>query len=358
MAKIVLTIDGSIGPYGFSKQWLNYMLQDHENDEIEVNISSLGGSVDHAISMHDRLAAHGNSTAILTGMVASAGTIIALSSKPTKMSKNSLYLIHQPMTWIDEWGTLNEDDIDALIAKLGKDKNDLGKVTLVIAKMYASRTGKPAKDILDLMKKETWLTAEEAKEWGFIDEIFTPSKVVNYADDMAMLAMIHANGYPAPGLINQLDDEGILSRFTKKLNDYIDSLKTKHIPKPIQMKKQFLNLNKSLKVDNLESSDEGVFLNEDQLNVIDKEIEARAAAETARTTAENSLTSATTALDSIGETVSAAGTIDEKITAIKALLAAKPGSKPAGTQSADHHPTNDGVDWEVLNALPHMQDND
>ncbi len=355
MAKIVLIIDGSIGPYGFSKQWLNYMLQDHDNDEIEACISSLGGSVDHAISMHDRLAAHGNSTAILTGMVASSATIIALSSKLTKMSQNSLYLIHKPMTWIDEWGTLNEDDIDALIAKLGKDKNDLGKVTLVIAKMYATKTGKPVKDILDLMKQETWLTADEAKEWGFVDEVFTPSKIVNYADDMAMIAMIHANGYPVPGVINQMDDEGIIARVTEKIKDF---LKPKHIPKPIEMKKQFLNLNKSLKVDKLESSDEGVYLNEDQLAVIDQEIEARAAADTARTTAENSLTSANTALDSIDETVSTAATIAEKVTAIKALLAAKPGSKPAGTKGADQHPTNDGVDWDTLNALPHMQDND
>jgi len=54
------------------------MLTGADSYEIEVHISSLGGSVDHAVAIHDRFSSHGNVTAILTGMVASAATILAL----------------------------------------------------------------------------------------------------------------------------------------------------------------------------------------------------------------------------------------------------------------------------------------
>ncbi len=37
--------------------------------------------------------------------------------------------------------------------------------------MYSRKTGKPTSGILTLMKEVTWLNAEEALGWGFIDEI-------------------------------------------------------------------------------------------------------------------------------------------------------------------------------------------
>lgn len=358
MAKKILIIDGSIGNYGYSKQWLNYMLNGADNDEIEVQLSTLGGSVDHAIAMHDRLATHGNVTAILTGMVASSGTVIPLSVK-TRMSQNSMYLIHKAMIWIDEWGTMNEDDIDDLIAKLEKEKNEVAKVTLVIAKMYASKSGKGVKEILDLMKKQTWLTADEAKEWGFVDEVFAPSKVINYAEDLSMVAMLQANGYPVPErkgtkppVATQVDEESLFNRLSARIQDIFK-------PNYNSMKKQFLNLNRVLKVEKLESSNEGVFLNEEQLGAIEQDLGARAQADTARSTAETSLTNATTALDSIDVSVKNAVTIENKVAAIKTLLARKPGSKPAGVQGKkDPEVKDEGVDWDTLNSLPHMKEVD
>jgi len=45
------------------------------------------------------------------------------------MNENSFYLIHKAMNWVDEWGSMNEDEIDALIAKLETQKQQLAKVT-------------------------------------------------------------------------------------------------------------------------------------------------------------------------------------------------------------------------------------
>lgn len=329
------------------------MLTGADNDEIEVQISSLGGSVDHAMAIHDRFAQHGNVTAVLTGMVASAATMIPLGARKTKMSQNSMYLIHKAMIGIDIFENMNEDGIEELIQQLEKDKNEVAKSTLVIARMYATKSGKPVKEILNLMKQETWLTAEQAKEWGFIDEIFTPGKIINYAEDKNLVAMIQANGYPIPNRQSP-DEDSLFNRLQSRFTDLFKN--SKHN----SMKKQFLNLNKALKVDKLESSDdEGIYLNEEQLNIIDQQIANATQANADKQTAETNLLNAINSLNSIGESVSKAETMEDKVTAIKNLLAHKPGVKPSGIQSSkDPDMRDDGVDWETLNSLPHMKELD
>jgi protease-4 len=72
--------------------------------------------------------------------------------------------------------------------------------------------------------------------------------------------------------------------------------------------------------------------------------------------AESQLTNATTALDAIDDSVKTAATVTDKVAAVNILLAAKPGAKPSGVNSSeDKNATKDNVDWETINALPHMQ---
>ncbi len=197
MAKEVI-IDGYIGPYAYSKQYIRAMLEGSKGKETKVKISSLGGDLNHAINIHDQFVEHANIVVEFSSFSASSATIIALGAKTSKMNKNSFYLIHKVMSWIDEWGYMNEDDLEEIIAKLEKEKNENAKITLQIAKMYSDKSGKSVKDILDLMKKQTWLTAEEAKEWGFVDEITESATKVNYLEDYRMVAMIAGSGLPEP----------------------------------------------------------------------------------------------------------------------------------------------------------------
>lgn len=200
MAKLVLNIDNYIGPYGYSKQWVTQMLQGHENDEVIVNLSSLGGSVDHALSIHDQFVKHGNVTAVISGFVASATTLIAMGCKKVIMSENAFFLVHKVLGWVDVFGYFNEDDLETIIADLTKKKNENAKITLQLARIYSKRNEKPVKDILSLMKEETWLNAEECIDWGFIDEIEKVSaNKVNLLEDMQLVALITCNGLPMPG---------------------------------------------------------------------------------------------------------------------------------------------------------------
>jgi len=364
MKKIV--IDGQIGPWQYSKQYVREMLKDSAKEEVEVNVSSLGGSVDDAIDIHEQFAAHGNITILYTGFNASSATLLGLSAKKIRMSENAFYLIHKPMFWVDLFDRMNEDDIDATIANLEKQKNDLGKITLVLARMYKDKTGMSIQEVLNLMKEEKWLTAEEAKKMGFVDEIVKPAQAVNYLEDVNMMKMVEASGYPVPGRTPKvsvpapppanIDETKLIDKITARITEIF---KPKHT-----MKKQFTLVNTALKVEKLESTEEGVFFNETQLEAIEAELARVATAETARTEAETARdnaiaaqTAAANAFDTLDATVAAATTPEAKLAAIKTLLAAKPAEKPAGVKT-DGDPaaaSADGVDWETLNSLPHMK---
>ena len=384
MAQKIIVIDGYIGPYGYSKQFIRNELAGNGKNPVTVKISSLGGSVDDAISIFDQFVEHGNVTAELSAFVASSATLVSLGAKTVRMNENSFYLIHKAMNWVDEWGTMNEDEIDALIMKLEAQKQQLAKITLQLAKMYVKKTGKTLDEIISLMKQESWLTAEEAKAWGFVDEVFIPEVAVNYLDNLQMVAMITGNGFPEPPRKSkapvaereavEADEESLFTRIWNKILNKQQEITPKN---KVDMKKQFLNVNKVLNVEALEATEEGVFLNEAQLELVENQIaqidtltsehttaidaanaELSAANDTVigitaeRDTARTELTNALDPFNAIDATIAAAATPEAKVLAIRALLAAKPGAAPAqNLGGAD--PITDEVDWEAINNLPH-----
>lgn len=191
-----IDIDGDIGPsWGWfdeggdnTKEHVKALLKDIANSaasQIVVNINSVGGDVNHGISIHDLLAGHkAKVITIVHGMTASAATIIAQAGDTRKMSANALYLIHPASTIA--WGNCNAME-EALTS--------LKKVDETLANIYAKRTGKSAEEITDLMNRfdgnGEWLTADEALDLGLIDEIIEPMKAVAHvnAKDLARLGL-------------------------------------------------------------------------------------------------------------------------------------------------------------------------
>lgn len=363
MAVKIIVIDGYIGPYAYSKQFIRNELAGNSKNPVTVKISSLGGALDDAINIHDQFQEHGNVTAELSAFVASSATIISLGAKTVRMNENSFYLIHKAMNLVDEWSAMNEDQIDELISKLEAQKQELAKITLQMAKMYVKKTGKALSEILNLMKQETWLTAEEAKTWGFVDEISVTAEAVNYLDNLQMVAMITSSGYPAPPrknlnqgaasqgpensqIANPIDEESLFERFWNKIRNKQQEFTPKN---KVAMKKQFLNVNQVLAVENLESTDEGVYLNETQLQQIedrlsldqqivaerDTAISERNSITAERDTARTELTNALDPFNAIDPTIASATTPEAKVQAIRTLLAAKPGVAPALALGAD-----------------------
>jgi ATP-dependent protease ClpP protease subunit len=365
MSLLQLDIDGFIGSWGFSKSYIKNFLAQAGKKPVTIRVSSLGGEVDHALSIHDQLSEYGEVTIHLSGFNASSATLLTLGAKRIIMNSNSFYLIHKALNWVDAWGNMNEDDIDALILSLEKEKKELEKITLVLAKMYSRRTGKPTTEILDLMKQETWLNAEEALAYGFIDEIAEPVQAENLLSNHKMLTLLNCAELPVP-VARKVVPLPVIENTVDPLPGIMQKVKTTitNTIKSFFSMKQFTALNAILVVPSLESTDEGIYLSEVQAAAINTALEAnqqivteRDAAIADRNAAATERTNMLASLDAIDPTIQAALTIETKIQAIRDFMAAKPTTVPQGVQTTkDPVRTTDGVDWDLLNSLPHMQE--
>lgn len=145
-------------------QQFNQDLARCANNDLIVRINSGGGDVFAAHAIYNSLVNYpGNVTVKIEGLCASAATIIASAGNTVIMPNNALFMIHDPMVYLD-------NVFDA--AELKNMSEYLAKVKDTICNVYLKRTTSLTKDdIAKLMTSETWLTAEEAKSYGFIDVI-------------------------------------------------------------------------------------------------------------------------------------------------------------------------------------------
>ena len=199
-----LTIDDYIGDWGYSKRVVSRVLKEYEGKHIDVRISSLGGDLNHGLDIMQQFADHGDVTVYLTGFVASAATVIAMGAKRIIMSKYAMFLVHKCSNYLDVWGSYNADQMEALIQELTENKQENDKIDVVLAQLYAKRCGKQVSEILDTLKRGRWLTAQEAFDMGFIDEILDDSSLKTNAS-ADLLAKFCAIGLPVDGLMPAVD---------------------------------------------------------------------------------------------------------------------------------------------------------
>ena len=138
---------------------------------ITVKINSLGGDVNHALAIHDLLAEHpALVTTQINGLCASAATIVAMAGKERRMSKNALFLIHQCSAYV---GRANQEQ---LAQELETQKTVNGRMLDIYT---AACNGKEA-EISGLLKANNglgkWLTATEARDFGFVTDIYNESR--------------------------------------------------------------------------------------------------------------------------------------------------------------------------------------
>lgn len=129
--------------------------------QIDLHINSPGGLVFDGITIYNLLKQHpATVTTYIDGLAASIASVIALAGDRVIMAENALFMIHKASGMV--FG--NSDDMRDFADKLDK-------VNSSISTTYISKTKKEEKEINDLMTAETWLTADEALEAGFVDEI-------------------------------------------------------------------------------------------------------------------------------------------------------------------------------------------
>jgi len=235
MAKVSIDILGEISESVNSYSSIRTKINQANGQPINLTISSGGGSVTEGMGIADLVANYPEeTTATGIGLVASIATVVLLAADIVKMTENAFMMIHRP--WSYTMG--NADEIEATAELL--DKMEAKLLNIYTAAVYKRKGDqKNLKEIItNMMAAETWLTAQEALEFGFIDEIV---KVGEKNIDMLPLQN---------SLSKFINVPAALLTYTKKDNDMGNSIleKIKSLLSNMDDKKEVTNIVEEEKV--------------------------------------------------------------------------------------------------------------
>ena len=138
-------------------------LESLNGKDVTVRINSGGGDVFAAHAIHNQLIAYkGKVTVVIDGLAASAATIIAVAGDRIIMPSNALFMIHNPAIGLSDYYGVEE---------LAKAVDALNAIKDSIVAAYRKRCKVSAEELAAMMDAETWMSAAECLEKGFVDEI-------------------------------------------------------------------------------------------------------------------------------------------------------------------------------------------
>lgn len=134
-----------------------------EGDILTVLINSGGGSVMAGQEIYSMLQGRGDVEIKIQSMAGSAASVVAMANR-SEISPVAMVMIHN-VSMSGASGDYHDMQKNAEILK---------QMNAALASAYVAKTGMSEEEVLKLMDRETWLTANQALEHGFVDRI-TPS---------------------------------------------------------------------------------------------------------------------------------------------------------------------------------------
>jgi ATP-dependent Clp protease protease subunit len=145
---------------------LLFLEREDADKDIDMYLNSPGGSVTAGLAIYDTMQLIKPDVATMcAGMAASMGSILLTGGAPGKRFalKNAKILIHQP--WVQQVGG---QATDVEIAA-----RDLIATRRMLAGIYEQTTKKPIDQILKDIDRDYYMTSEEARDYGLVDQIWT-----------------------------------------------------------------------------------------------------------------------------------------------------------------------------------------
>jgi len=131
--------------------------------DIQIYFNTPGGSVNAGLGIYDTMQyISADIATICTGMAASMGAVLLTAGKKGKRSalKHSRIMIHQPMGGVEGPAS----DIEITVREIVKLKKELYEI-------IALHSGNSIEKVEKDSDRDYWMTSQEAKEYGMIDEI-------------------------------------------------------------------------------------------------------------------------------------------------------------------------------------------
>lgn len=159
-----------------------------DDEGVQVVINSSGGDIFAASEIYDMLAE--SKATIKVIFAASAASYIACACS-SEIVPTGMLMIHNVSSYAA--GDYND---------MAHESGVLLKASKAVATAYRLKTGMSEDELIGLMDKETWLTADEAVKKGFID------KVTEYAEKPKEVKLAASlNGLIPDTIIKQMRDE-------------------------------------------------------------------------------------------------------------------------------------------------------
>lgn len=150
---------------------------DNVNVPITILLNSPGGDVFEGIEIYNYLKNHEQKITIeVTGLAASAASVIAMGADKVVMNTGTSMMIHEASTVA--WGNKSE---------IQKALNALETIDTSLIDVYVEKTNKSNEDVSAWLTAEEWFTADEAVDNGLADEV---KKKVN-EDEIDVVALVN-----------------------------------------------------------------------------------------------------------------------------------------------------------------------
>ena len=136
---------------------------------VTIKITSIGGNAYLAFGIYDalrELSRRGKEVyVVVEGLAASAAAMIVLQGADKRLAyPTASFLLHEPRRW-----TMFRDETTS---QLEDEAAELNRITNKVIDILASRCNKTKEEVRELIRRrEVWMDAKEAKDWGLIDEI-------------------------------------------------------------------------------------------------------------------------------------------------------------------------------------------
>lgn len=150
---------------------LLFLDSDDPEKDISLYINSPGGSVHAGLGIFDTMQfIRADIEAVCVGMAASMGAILLAGGAKgkRKILPNARVMIHQP--WVGNLGG-KLTDVEITMKELLREKE-------LTTRILTEATGQPYEKLAQDVERDYWMSADEAKAYGLVDEVLTPRTAI------------------------------------------------------------------------------------------------------------------------------------------------------------------------------------
>lgn len=149
------------------------LLDSQNNNPIHMYVNSPGGQVTHGLAVYDTMQLIKSPVhTIVIGQAASMGSLIAQSGDKRYITKNARHMVHRVSSGTQGTsGSVHVQELEFEDAKRRLEESK--KINEKLTQIYVDHNtaGKTYDEIYEILKFDTYLSADEAVAWGLVDEV-------------------------------------------------------------------------------------------------------------------------------------------------------------------------------------------